>query len=166
MPPYEIERKFLIRKPDLLNLGSFCKIKEIAQTYLSVPEGTMRVRRTVENGIVSYTETLKRGITSMRKVEIERTITESEYERRLSMRDPRRQTIHKTRYLLPYNGHTFEIDIYPFWSKQAVMEIELSSEDETFTFPPLIKVLREVTDEPRYSNHSLAREIPPEDPQE
>ena len=163
MPPYEIERKFLIRRPDLLNLGSFCKIKEISQTYLSVPEGTMRVRRTQENGVVTYTETIKRGITSLRRMEIERTITESEYERRLSARDPRRQTIHKTRYLLPYNGHTFEIDIYPFWSKQAVMEIELTVEEEPFDLPPMIKVIREVTEDPHYSNHSLAREIPPED---
>ncbi len=163
MPPYEIERKFLIRRPDLLNLGSLCKIKEISQTYLTATEGSARVRRTQDGDRVTYTETVKRSLSPMRRMEIERVITESEYNRRLAARDPRRQTIRKTRYYLPYNGHTFEIDIYPFWNKQAVMEVELKSETEAFDLPPMIKVLREVTEDNRYSNHSLAREIPPED---
>ena len=163
MPPYEIERKFLIRRPDLLNLGSLCKVKEISQTYLTATEGSARVRRTQENGTVTFTETVKRSLSPMRRMEIERPITEEEYNRRLAARDPRRQTIHKTRYCLNYNGHLFEIDIYPFWSKQAVMEVELKSEAETFDLPPMIKVLREVTEDPRYSNHSLAREVPLED---
>ena len=93
----------------------------------------------------------------------ERELTEEEYERRLASRDPRRRTIRKTRYCLPYNGHIFEIDIYPFWTKQAVMEIELKSESEAFDLPPQIHILREVTEDLSYSNHSLAREIPPED---
>ncbi len=165
MPPYEIERKFLIRKPDLLNLGSLCKVKEISQTYLTAAEGSARVRRTQEGGTVTYTETVKRSLSPMRRMEIERNITEEEYNRRLAARDPRRQTIHKTRYCLQYNDHLFEIDIYPFWSKQAVMEVELKNENEQFDLPPMIKVLREVTEEPEYSNHALAREVPPEDPQ-
>ena len=43
------------------------------------------------------------------------------------------------------------------------MEIELTVEEEPFDLPPMIKVIREVTEDPHYSNHSLAREIPPED---
>lgn len=163
MPPYEIERKYLIRRPDLLNLGTCCRVIDISQTYLTTSEGSLRVRRTEEKGVVSYIETLKRSVTAMRRMEIERELTEEEYERRLAARDPRRQMIRKTRYCLPYNGHTFEIDIYPFWTKQAIMEIELTHEDESFDLPPQIRVLREVTNDPAYSNHSLAREIPAED---
>ena len=163
MPPYEIERKFLIRRPDLLNLGSLCKVKEISQTYLSAQEGSARIRRAQEGDTVVYTETVKRSLSAMKRVEIERTISEAEYTRRLASRDPRRQTIHKTRYYLPYNGHIFEIDIYPFWNKQAVMEVELKHETEEFELPPMIKVIREVTEDNKYSNHSLAREVPPED---
>lgn len=163
MPPYEIERKYLIRKPDLLNLGACCRVLEISQTYLTTAEGSLRVRRTEEKGIVSYVETLKRSVNSLRRMEIERELTEEEYERRLAARDPRRQTIRKTRYCLPYNGRIFEIDIYPFWSKQAVMEVELKSETEAVELPPHIRVIREVTEDIAYSNHSLAKEIPPED---
>lgn len=163
MPPYEIERKFLIRKPDLLNLSTLCRVKEISQTYLAAAEGSVRVRRTEERGEVSYTETAKRSVSSLRRIEIERALTEAEYERRLASRDPRRQTIRKTRYCLPYAGHTFEIDVFPFWNKQAIMEVELKEESEEFTIPPFIKVLREVTEDSRYSNHSMARDIPTED---
>lgn len=163
MPPYEIERKFLILRPDLLNLGTLCRIKEISQTYLTASEGSVRVRRTEERGKVTYIETCKRNVTSLRRIEIERELTEEEYNRRLAARDPRRQTIRKTRYCLPYAGHTFEIDIFPFWSRQAVMEVELKTENEEFTIPPFIKVIREVTEDPSYSNHALAREVPPED---
>lgn len=163
MPPYEIERKFLILRPDLLNLGALCKIKEISQTYLVAPEGSMRVRRTEERGKVTYMETVKRSVSSLRRLEIERELTEAEYERRLANRDPRRQTIRKTRYCLPFNNHTFEIDIFTFWSRQAIMEVELKDENEEFSFPPFIKVIREVTEDPRYTNHSLARLVPPEE---
>lgn len=163
MPPYEIERKYLILRPDLLNLGTLCRIKEISQTYLTASEGSVRVRRTEERGQVSFVETAKRSVTALRRIEIERELTEAEYERRLAARDPRRQTIRKTRYCLPYAGHTFEIDVFPFWARQAIMEVELKEENEEIQFPPFVKILREVTDDPRYSNHSMAREIPPED---
>ncbi|MBQ7035773.1 MAG: CYTH domain-containing protein [Clostridia bacterium] len=161
--PYEIERKFLISRPDLLNLANLCKIKKISQTYLVSAEGSLRVRRTEEKGKVTYVETSKRSISAMKRLELEQQLTEEEYNRRLESRDPRRRTIQKTRYCLPYAGHTYEIDIYPFWKKQAVMEVELSEEEEAFTPPPFIRILKEVTGDPRYSNHSLAREIPEEE---
>ena len=163
MVPYEIERKFLIARPDLLNLANLCKIQKISQTYLISTEGTVRVRHLEEKGQVSYVETAKRSISSTKRLELERQLTEEEYIRRLSTRDPRRQTIHKMRYRLPYAGHTFEIDIFPFWNRQAIMEVELQDEDEEVSLPPFIRVLREVTEDPAYSNHSMARNVPPED---
>ena len=53
-------------------------------------------------------------------------------------------------------------DLYPFWEKQAVLEVELRDEDEGFQIPPELRILREVTGDPRYLNSSLAREIPDE----
>ena len=163
MPPYEIERKYLIQRPDLLNLAALCRVQEISQTYLAVTEGVVRIRKTQERGKITYTETAKRTLSPIRRIEIERELSEEEYNRRLSNRDPRRQTIQKTRYCLPYDGHTFEIDIYPFWSHQAVMEVELQDEKEAFKLPPFIRILREVTTDQQYSNYALARDIPPED---
>ena len=56
-----------------------------------------------------------------------------------------------------------EVCDYALWSRQALMEVELTNEKEEFTLPPFIRVLREVTDDPDYSNYSLARIVPPEE---
>jgi CYTH domain-containing protein len=56
-----------------------------------------------------------------------------------------------------------EIDVYPFWSRQAVLEIELASESEEFKIPHEIKILREVTEEGAYKNAALAKHIPEEE---
>ena len=52
----------------------------------------------------------------------------------------------------------FEIDVYPFWSKIALAEIELNSEDAEVKFPEQIKIIREVTTEEAFKNASLAGE--------
>ena len=90
------------------------------------------------------------------RVEVEREISEDEYEAYLLQRDPSRHTIEKTRYAFPYKGHTVEIDIYPFWTDRAILETELRSEDEEALLPPFIRLLREVTEDPAYTNAALA----------
>ena len=49
-----------------------------------------------------------------------------------------------------------EIDIYPFWDDRAVAEVEVGSEDEVVHLPDCIRVIREVTEDGRYKNASLA----------
>ena len=71
--------------------------------------------------------------------------------------DPAFRQIHKERYCLSENGFYYEIDIYPEWKDKAIMEIELHSEDQEIVFPEGMDVIREVTDDPSYSNHELAR---------
>ena len=65
--------------------------------------------------------------------------------------------------MLEYRGQNFEIDIYPFWSDRAIMEIELEDECQAVDFPPEIDIIKEVTEDKRYTNSSIAREIPVED---
>ena len=55
------------------------------------------------------------------------------------------------------NGFYYEIDIFPFMKDNAIMEIELNSESEKIEFPKCIKVIKEVTDDFKYKNHSLAK---------
>jgi CYTH domain-containing protein len=69
----------------------------------------------------------------------------------------------KKRYLLPFGGLIFEIDIYPFWHDRAIMEVELPKEDTPFEIPPGIEIIREVTGDSRYKNKSLARSVPYDD---
>ena len=75
----------------------------------------------------------------------------------------KKNKIKKTRYAIPIDHHIAEIDIYPFWKKQAVMEIELKSEDDSVTLPDFVEVLREVTGDRTYSNNALSKSVPAED---
>ena len=70
--------------------------------------------------------------------------------------DTSKKAIRKDRYCLTYNSQYFEIDIYPFWNDQAIMEIELSSEDQEIDIPKEIKVIKEVTNDENYKNFVLA----------
>ena len=47
--------------------------------------------------------------------------------------------------------------MYPFWKDRAILEIELADENEKIDFPEGIRVIREVTDDERYKNASLAQ---------
>ena len=157
--PYQIERKYLIRMPDLNWLEStmMCRKIRIDQTYLkSEPSEEIRVRRRGEDGVYIYYETHKRTLEGMKRISTETRLSHSEYRRRLKNADQSRRTIHKTRYCLTYNNQYFEIDIYPFWKDQAILEIELRDEDARIEFPEQIELIKEVTDDPAYKNASLA----------
>lgn len=161
----EIERKYLIAYPDLSWLERQPGLRkiEIVQTYLFGTENqSRRVRQWTENGESLYIETRKSG-KGIRRTETERQLTEAEYRSALEDADPERRPIVKTRCILPYDGQSFEIDLYPFWTRQAVMEIELESVDQPIRFPEGIQILREVTDDPNYTNSSLARQLIAED---
>ena len=161
---FEIERKFLIRYPDAAELSRCAESSEIWQTYLSGGEAgfSERVRKRGRDGVYVYTHTKKSHITDIRRVEIEREIGEEEYLALLQRADPERSTVCKTRFCLSYENQLFEIDIYPFWTDRAIMEIELEDEAQTVKFPPMIEILREVTGDKRYTNASIARAIPEE----
>ena len=158
--PYEIERKFLIEYPDLKALSALpnCKRIEIIQTYLTAPDGEeVRIRQRGANGHYIYFETRKIALTGLKRVEIERRLTKDEYLERLMDADPTRRPIRKDRYCLADGSQYFEIDVYPFWNDQAIMEIELSDPNEEIRFPKQIRVIREVTEDDRYKNSSLAK---------
>lgn len=160
----EIERKFLIAMPSaewLLAEGAACDA--ITQTYLLSEEGvTARVRRREGATGVEYTHTEKRRVTDATAQEDERVINKEEYETLLKTADPALTPIRKRRWSLPYGGRLLEIDVYPFWQRTAVLEIELPAEDAPLALPPYLTVLTEVTSDKRYKNVSLAASVPPE----
>ena len=158
--PYEIERKYLIEYPDIDWLESIpnCRKVEIIQTYLKTPEeGNVRIRRRGIDGNYVYFKTIKRKITEVKRIEIESRLSEDEYTRLLENRGYDKQQLAKTRYCLTYDSQYFEIDVYPFWTDRAVMEIELKDENDEIRFPAELKIIREVTEEDEYKNSSLAR---------
>ncbi|MBQ8815211.1 MAG: AAA family ATPase [Lachnospiraceae bacterium] len=157
--PFEIERKFLIHYPDITWLESIsnCQRVEIIQTYLiSKPGEEIRVRQRGMNGNYIYFQTSKRSISDLKRVEIERRLSKDEYLTLLMDADPTKRQIRKTRYCLTFENQYFEIDVYPFWKDQAIVEIELRDENMEIVFPEQIKVIKEVTGDEAYKNASLA----------
>ncbi|MBQ9851382.1 MAG: GNAT family N-acetyltransferase [Ruminiclostridium sp.] len=158
-PTYEIERKFLIAYPDVSILEAWPDMTrwEMVQTYLlSQPEDEVRVRQRTQDGISRWFHTVKRG-EGIKRQEEEREITREEYQALLTQADPTKRVLHKTRYCLPYRGKLLEVDLYPFWQDQAVLEVELEQEDDLISIPPQLTVLREVTGDAAYKNAVLAK---------
>ena len=64
--------------------------------------------------------------------------------------------IEKTRYIIPYQGHTFEVDRFYGANEGLVMaEVELSSRDEEFARPEWLG--EEVTGDVRYYTSQLLK---------
>ena len=164
--PYEIERKYLISYPDIKKLENMdnCTKVEITQTYLKSEDGKeRRVRARGIDGDYIYYLTEKQEISPIKRVEIERRLTQDEYLKYLMEADNKLHTIKKTRYCLTENNKYFEIDIFPEWKKQAIMEIELSDELEKIEIPDFINVIKEVTLDEKYKNYNMANSMPKED---
>lgn len=158
--PYEIERKYLIEYPDLkwLEENPACQRIEIIQTYLkSSSDEEKRVRQRGCNGDYIYFQTIKKKVTDLKRIEMEKRLSQAEYLDLLMEADTNKKQIRKTRYCLTYQNQYFEIDVYPFWSDQAICEIELSDENMEIVFPEQIKVIKEVTNDDSYKNASLSK---------
>jgi len=161
----EIEKKFIIKYPDIDFLKSLpdCSYTEIEQIYLVGEEGkSERIRKRGINGNYKYYHTVKYHITAMTRSEDERLVSKEEYEILKKRADTSLKTIFKTRYCISFEGHILEIDVFPFWKRQAYMEIELTSEDEDFKIPSFIECICDVTLDRRYTNRALASTIPDE----
>ena len=160
--PYEVERKYLIEYPDIkwLDKNPKCQKIEIIQTYLnSSPNEEIRIRQRGLNGNYIYFQTTKKTVSGLKRVEIEKRLSQEEYLKLLMEADTTRKQIRKTRYCLMYKNQYFEIDVYPFWNDKAIAEIEISNENSEIIFPKEIKVIKEVTEEEQYKNKELAKLI-------
>ncbi len=159
---FEIERRYLIRYPNLQMLDSVGEKTEIIQTYLLPDDvwSTNRVRKRGRDGEYVYTHTRKRRISSITRIEEERVISESEYLSLLALKDPERNEICKRRYCCEYKEKMFEIDVFSFWDDRAILEVELCSENEYFELPSYIEVIREISTDGQYTNASLAKLVP------
>lgn len=159
----EIERKYLIRYPDIRTLLAQKDVEqwEIVQIYLTVsgPGETRRVRQVVSGGKIRYYKTFKRRLSDLSNEEDEGEIDQLEYIRLSQEVHPDCKPLGKTRYRIPYEGHILEFDIYPFWKDRAILEIELEREDEGAALPDYVRVIRDVSADPAYKNRSLAEKV-------
>lgn len=153
--PLEIERKFLIEKPDESELLKYplCDFVDIAQAYIHNGGARFRVRKRGKGSDFIYIKTEKIKISELKRIEKESRITESDYLDNIRGE----KVLYKRRYLILYREKCFELDIFPFWQDQALLEIELKSETEDFELPPFLHVIKEVTFDKHYRNSVLSQ---------
>lgn len=143
----EIERKFLI---DLSLIGDMGTGIKIQQGYL--PTVNNIVVRARVSGHVAYL-TLKGKMIGISRTEFEYEIPVSDAQ---SIIDEMCNglTVDKTRYMIPHCGHVWEIDIFHGDNDGLIVaEVEMNAEDEIVELP--VWVVKEVTDQRKYSNSSL-----------
>lgn len=162
---FEIERKYIIKMPDLSLLKSKAdRIINITQTYIGKNESGFngRIRKVIENGKEKYIYTEKKRISDIKRIENEWEISLEEYKKYFNNKLKDRNVIEKTRYCINSNNFVYEIDIFSFWSKIAVLEIELENENIVPPLPEYISIISEVTNKNGLSNFALSKNIPNE----
>lgn len=160
--PLEIERKFLIEYPDINFLESLklCRRVPITQAYLTTEdEGSFRIRRRGAGESAVYIKTIKIKISDIKRIEKEEYISKEEFEKYLSDKTSITGIISKDRYCIVYNSCYYELDVYPFWKDRATLEIELLNENQKFELPPFVRLIKEVSLDPEYSNFALSKKV-------
>lgn len=145
----EIERKFMVEDDSYKSMAS--SSSRIVQGYICRTGGrTVRVRIRGEKGFLTIKGPSMDGGISRFEWEHEIPVEEA-YELMELCQEGR---INKTRYLVPYEGHLFEVDeFYDENQGLVIAEVELTSADESFVTPPFLG--QEVTGDRRYYNANL-----------
>ncbi len=150
MSGLEIERKFLVHKwMDWKRLASSCS--HIQQGYFAAVN-TVRVRIRDDKGYLTIKGPSHNG--GLSRYEFEKEITLQEAQQLMLLCES--GVIDKHRYLVPYAGHTFEVDEFHGDNDGLVMaEVELKSENEPFESPDFIG--KEVTGDRRFYNSHMRK---------
>lgn len=150
----EIERKYLLSgMPAGLTDAPWA---EIEQGYLPGAKIIERVRRIrAADGGVRYERTCKLG-RGIDRFEFQEDVDEVFFTTVWPL--TRGKRVFKRRYKVPAGELTWEID--EFTDRRLVLaEVELERADQSIVIPESIRavLVREVTDDPDYSNYALAR---------
>ena len=144
----EIERKFRVANDDWRAMAS--SSSSLKQGYLSSSaEATVRVRLEDNLGTLTIKSKTK-GIT---RNEFEYAIPAQEAKELLMLCSG--PLIEKTRYRIPQENHTWEIDVFEGDNDGLIIaEIELTSDEDYFAKPQWLG--EEVSGDSRYYNSNLA----------
>lgn len=150
----EIERKWVIEPDEIPFDLSKAKKDIMNQAYISFSP-TIRVRSINSEHFVLCVKAKSKG-SYLAREEFETEITKEQYDFLLSKREG--NIIEKTRYTIKHEGFNYEIDIFHGdLAPLAYLEIEFSSVDEALAFKSPSWTIKDVTDDFRYKNASLAK---------
>lgn len=146
----EIERKFLVRGDGWREGAS--DGHQLQQGYFPMDD-LCSVRVRVEQGRASLN--IKSRTLGVRRSEYEYAIPLTDAEEMLA-HFCQRPLIEKTRYRVPYRGHTWEVDVFSGENAGLVIaEVELQSAGEALALPDWVGT--EVSDDVRYYNVCLIK---------
>ena len=147
----EIERKYLLSA--LPNFSRPIDTLDIDQGYLP---GVARLRhQRSSNGTEKFFRTVKEGV-GLQRTEIEDEIDRAEFQRLWPETEGRR--VRKRRYVVPHGEDRWEID--EFLDRELFLaELEFDDPRHDVVIPDWLRavLVRDVTDEPQFTNRSLAR---------
>lgn len=151
----EIERKFLVRKD-----GSYKAMasshSHIRQGYMACKGATVRIRLRDDKAYLTIKGPSRNGGLSRFEFEREILVEEADEMFKLCVGG----VIDKTRWIVPYGGHIFEVDEFHGINDGLLFaEVELKTEDEHFEKPPFLGP--EVTGNRHfYNSHLLVNPYP------
>ncbi len=144
----EIERKFLVKPGFNVNLPEAVNIR---QGYFSVdPLRTVRLRIYGEKALLTVKS--RADSDNLARYEWELELPLSMAQEMMEVCLPER--IIKSRYSIPWGGHTYEVDVFHGKHEGLILaEIELETESDQFEKPDWLG--EEVTGNPDYYNSNL-----------
>lgn len=143
----EIEFKFLVKNRLFEEMAE--TTTEIIQGYIDrTPEHVVRVRKKGGECFL----TVKGKNKGAERLEFEYSIPEEDFRQLLTLCSG--NVIEKVRYLVKYEGFTWEVDVFKGNLEPLVLaEVEVPSIDTPFPLPPFVG--EDVTNDPRYYNSNL-----------
>lgn len=153
--PREIERKYLLSREPHLPAGLSGEVLSIEQGWLPGEALRHRLRRVRDARGERFEHALKVGA-GLERIEIEEALSRADFERLWPATEGCR--IAKVRTRVRVGAHLWELDRFldrPLW----LAEVELDDPAERVELPAWLVacVVREVTEEPAYTNLALAR---------
>lgn len=155
----EIERKFILNEEYAKSLDSSeLERHEIEQFYVEFGSTEERFRKKGDK----YFHTIKKKVDGgLSREEFESECSKQDFEKNFDKHIG--NVVHKTRYELPYLGHTIEMDIYHGeLAGLAIAEVEFENEVTAKNFEAPDFFEEEVTDNPAFKNQNLAKNGLPE----
>lgn len=144
----EIERKFLIDGGKFDYSSYPCK--ELTQGYLSTAP-VVRVRQDGDDYYLTY-----KGAGMLAREEYNLPLNKESFEHLIKKADG--IVIKKTRYLIPFDPYTIELDVFHNELAPLIMaEVEFPSIEEANSFTPPDWFLEDVTNDPKYHNSNMSK---------
>ena len=159
--PLAIERKYLV---DQIKGFDRCIEKnnavrvDIVQHYLK-GDGQERVRTWTRDGVTTYFHTKKSNEPSVERIKTEEIISHKKYQQFLQRVNPECAPIEKSRFYFIENNQYFRLDFFCDDACDCILEVQPSTIQTEIELPTFPRVIREVTDDPKYYNYNIAKQL-------